>query len=470
MNQQRPNILYILTDQMRSTALSCAGVEKVHTPHLDRLAAEGTRFTNAVANTPSCAPSRGNIFTGLHTLAHGVVNNELRVKNDGPSLAGSLGKHGYKCGYIGKWHLDGGARAAFTPPGKRRLGFDDYWAVANCTHNYMCGFYYNEEPKPILIDGYEPIHQTDLAINYITPKAKEEDPFFLVLSIGSPHDPYLEMPDELLKRYNPDEVQLMETNSTYVPAEIMQAKQTILAGYYAHISAIDDQLARLESSLKAQGLYENTIVVFTSDHGDMLGNHGQYYKSQPWRESIGVPLLMRWPGHIPAGRVTDAPIGLIDLTSSLLSLAGANIPAEMQGTDLSALILGDESAAPESVFINFVVDVHCIPSPPFRGIVTRTHTYAETVDGPWLLYDDKADPWQKNNLITWANRENPEVVALQAAMHTILQQWLELTNDPFENGDQVSDQYQPGHQGGVLPQEPPPDYFPITGAGPIAGE
>ncbi|MBK1880510.1 sulfatase family protein [Pelagicoccus mobilis] len=465
----KPNILYILTDQMRSTAMGCSGIENVDTPNLDRLASEGTRFTNAIANTPSCAPSRGTIFTGMHTLDHGVVNNEVQVKNDGPTFAGALRDNGYKCGYIGKWHLDGGARTGFTPPGPRRLGFDDYWAVANCTHNYMKGFYYGDEPQPEFIDGYEPIHQTDLAIDYLTEKAKEEDPFFLVLSIGTPHDPYLEMPEELLERYKPEAVEFMETNSIYVPDEVMQAKKEILAGYYAHIMAIDDQLGRLEAHLKELDLYENTIVVFTSDHGDMLGNKEHYFKSQPWRESVGIPLLMRWPGHIPEGRVSDAPISLIELTSSLVALSGSDIPEGMQGDDLSALILGDESAAPDSVFINFMVDVHCIPTPPFRGVVTRTHTYAESPKGPWLVYDDKADPLQKNNLITWANRDNPEVVALQKQLHAKLQYWLERTNDPFDDGDMVSDQYMPGHRGGVLPFAEVPDYFPAERAGKTAG-
>jgi arylsulfatase A-like enzyme len=459
-NERKPNILYILTDQMRSTAMGCAGIEKVKTPNIDRLAAEGTRFTNAVANSPSCAPSRGTILTGLHTLSHGVVNNEIQVKNDGPTFAGALTDNGYKCGYIGKWHLDGGPRTGFTPPGPRRLGFDDYWAVANCTHDYMSSFYYTEEPKPHFIEGYEPIHQTDLAIDYIKEKAKADNPFFLMLSIGTPHDPYREMPQELLERYPVDDVELMETNSIYVPGEIMQAKKDILAGYYAHIMALDDQVGRLEAALKETGQFEDTIIVFTADHGDMLGNHEQYYKSQPWRESIGIPMITHWPGHIPEGRVTDAPISLIELTSSLITMTDTEVPGEMQGDDLSALILGDESAAPDSVFINFAVDVHCIPAPPFRGVVTRTHTYAETPDGPWLLYDDKADPLQKNNLITWANRDNPEVATIQQELHKKLRYWLERTNDPFDDGDTVSDKYQPGHVGGVLPIEDPPDYFP----------
>lgn len=456
---QRPNILYILTDQMRSTALGAAGVESIKTPNLDRLAAEGSRFTNAVANTPACAPSRGTIFTGLHVLSHGVVNNDLRVKNDGPAFARCLRDAGYKCGYIGKWHLDGGPRSAFTPPGPRRLGFDDFWAVANCSHDYLRSYYYKDEPEPVFIDGYEPIHQTDLAIDYMAQKAREKDPFFLTLSWGPPHDPYNEMPGELRDLYKPEDVAFMETNSRYIPSELMEAKKRMLSGYYAHIMALDSQLGRIETALKELGLRENTIVVFTSDHGDMLGNHEAYFKSQPWRESVGVPLLIRWPGQIPQRRVSNAPISLIDLTASLIALTGTDIPTEMEGDDLSALILGDEEAAPDSVFINFPVNVHQIPTPPFRGIITRSHTYAESPDGPWLLYHDAVDPFQKDNLLTWANRDRREVVELQQAMHRKLVRWLERTGDPFEDGDTVSDKYQPGHIGGVLPDEPDPDYF-----------
>jgi len=200
--KRQPNILFILTDQMRSTAMGCAGLEQVRTPNLDLLAGEGTRFSNAVSNTPSCAPSRASLLTGLHTLSHGVVNNELQVKLGTGTFAGSLRDVGYACAYIGKWHIDGGARTDFTPPRPRRLSFDDYWAVASCTHDYMNSFYYeNDDPKPKAIPKYEPVFQTDLALDYIEKKTDQDDPFFLVVSWGSPHDPYLEMPDELLEQY-----------------------------------------------------------------------------------------------------------------------------------------------------------------------------------------------------------------------------------------------------------------------------
>ncbi len=462
MRMKKPNILFILTDQMRSTAMGCAGVEKVRTPNLDRLADEGTRFTNAIANTPSCAPSRASLLTGLHVLSHGVINNELQVKLGTCTLAGSLRDNGYKCGYIGKWHIDGGSREQFTPPGPRRLGFDDYWAVANCTHDYMHAFYYeNDDPKPKWHSGYEPVAQTDLALDFIRRKTAEEDPFFLVLSLGTPHDPYQAMPPELLEQYDPSEIEFMPTNSRYVPDEIRRAKQQMLAGYYAHITALDDQVGRLLALLKETGLEEDTIVVFTSDHGDLLGNHDAWFKSQPWRESTGIPLLMKWPGHIPAGRVTPGPISIIEMMPTLLSLTGTDIPAQAEGDDLSAFVLGDEAEAPDSVFINFVSKVDLIPHPPFRGVVTATHTYAATTEGPWLLYDDQNDPFQRNNLITWSNRDNPAVAQLQQAMQQKLEGWLERTGDAFEDGGVLNDRYQPGHTGGILPLERDP-FFPYA--------
>ena len=183
----------------------------------------------------------------------------------------------------------------------------------------------------------------------------------------------------------------------------------------------------------------------------MLGNQDAYYKSQPWKESTNVPMIFRWPGHIPTGRVTDAPISLLELMPSVLTMCDVPVPEDTQGDDLSALLLGDESAAPDSVYINFAPNVHVIPQPPFRGVITRTHTYAETTEGPWVLYDNVKDPFQKNNLISWKNASEPEVMALQKTYSQKVKYWLDRTNDPFEDGDVINDKYQVGHIGGVLP-------------------
>jgi len=450
----KPNILFIFADQMRSTAMGCAGIENVYTPHLDQLAIEGTRFTNGIANTPSCAPMRASLMTGHHTISHGVYNNELQVRLDTSTFAGTLTEAGFKCGMIGKWHIDGGSRHQFTPPGKRRLGFDDYWAVANCTHSYMDSFYYeNNNPDPIFIKGYEPIHQANLACQFIEEKSKSDDPFFLVWAPGTPHDPFLEQPQKNLDQYPINEIEFMDSNSCYVPQEINRAKREILSGYYAHITALDEQIGRVLKKLNDCQLSENTIIIFSADHGDMLGNKGAYFKSQPWRESTGVPLIFKWPGHIPENRITDSPFSLIEMMPSVLSLVGVDIPSDTQGDDLSELILGDETAAPDSVYINFAPNVHVIPEPPFRGVITRTHTYAETLEGPWLLYDNIKDPFQKTNLISWKNASDPQIIKLQLEYHSKVKYWLDRTNDAFEDGDVINDKYQPGHIGGVLPQQ-----------------
>lgn len=186
-NIEKPNLLFVFADQMRSTAMGCAGVEKVKTPHFDRFASEGTRFTNAISNTPSCTPARASLLTGLHTMTHGLVNNDLTLDPELPTIAHALNGAGYKCGYIGKVHLDGPDRTAYAPPGPKRYGFNDFWAAAECHHSYQDAFYYlNDDPELKWFDGYEPDRQTELAVEYIHEKKKDDDPFCLFLSWGPP--------------------------------------------------------------------------------------------------------------------------------------------------------------------------------------------------------------------------------------------------------------------------------------------
>jgi arylsulfatase A-like enzyme len=457
----RPNILFVFTDQQRSTALGCAGVEPVRTPNLDRFAAEGTRFTNAVANTPSCAPSRATLLTGLHTMTHKLVNNDMALREDVPTaFARELKTAGYHTGYIGKWHLGGENRAEFIPPGPRRLGFDDFWAGAECTHSYMDAFYHlNDDPKPRFHEGYEPDGQTAMACEHIAEWAKAEEPFCMFLAWGPPHDPYLEMPDEYLAEYDPNEIDLSPTatdappNPLYGPGGGSISREEI-AGYYAHMTALDRCFGQLMEKLDALGLRENTLVVFTSDHGDMLWNHGHLRKGQPYRESVGIPLITRWPGHIPAGRTTGAPVSIIDLPPTLLALVGVEIPEAMEGADLSAYFLGDESKAPQAAYINTLVCPAKFPFKAWRGVVTATHTYARDSDGPWVLFDDLADPLQQHNLI-----DDPASAETQTELESLTQRFLESTDDPFLDARAMADLYYPGHEDMVRPFFYPPEIF-----------
>ena len=164
----------------------CAGNTDVISPNTDRLAAEGIRFTHAYANTPACTPSRAIILTGKYSLSNGTVANDLPLRESEITIGNVLKDAGYRTGYIGKWHLDGIPRDKFTPPGERRQGFD-FWAVWNCSHAYYGAKYFRDDPTPIKIDGYEPVAQTDLALEFLD--ADDDRPFCLFLSWGPPHAP-----------------------------------------------------------------------------------------------------------------------------------------------------------------------------------------------------------------------------------------------------------------------------------------
>jgi arylsulfatase A-like enzyme len=447
---KRPNIVYVFADQMRSTAMGCAGVEPVCTPHLDAFAAEGTRFTNAVSNTPICSPSRATLITGLHPLSHGLVNNDVPLRTDVRGIAHCLNDAGYRCSYVGKWHMDCADRGAFIPPGPRRQGFDDAWAVANCNHAYQQAYYYrDDDPEPVWIDGYEPEAQADIAERVIRERAGG-DPFCLFLSWGPPHCGYRDLPQRHLDRYPPESIRVppeaadarvvgMDDGDGPTAEEDLH-KRRIIGGYYAHVTALDACFGRVLAALREAGIEDETIVVFSSDHGDMLFNHNRGWKCKPWRESVGVPLIVRWPGRVPAGRVTNGPIGVVDHMPTLLGLADVPIPDAVEGVDCSAFAQGDDAAAPECQLIGMPVVMGRFSFREWRGVVTRAHTYARMRDRPWILYDDAADPRQTTNLAA-----APERGELRDALEAVLQRELARTNDAFETSVQVADRLYPGH-------------------------
>ncbi len=418
---RRPNIVFVFADQMRAQDVAnFTGDSQVRTPNLDRLATQGTTFTHAVSSCPVCTPYRASLLTGRYPLTNGMVLNDVRLPVTERSVAHCLNDAGYRTGYVGKWHLDGSRRGGFTPPGPRRQGFDDYWAVANCTHNYMKSFYFEDDPEPIHIDGYDADHFTDLSIDFVNDDS--EDPFCLFLSWGPPHDPYRLMPEDYII-YDPDEIQLRD-NAT-------KANREHLAGYYSHITALDRCFGRIMDALDQKGVAEDTILVFTSDHGDMLGSQGLIHKQKPWDESIMVPFVIRYPGTVPAGQSTDALINTPDLMPTLLSLSGLPTPTTVDGIDFAPATRGEEWDEPGSAFI-------CNPCPfgePFpewRGVRTKTHTYVETVDEPWLLYDNVADPFQQTDLQGHADHAD-----VQGELKADLQDWLKRLDDDFAPSDVI---------------------------------
>ena len=370
----------------------------MRTPYMDRMAREGVAFDLAVANVPVCTPWRAAFLTGQYPLTTGMFMNDVRLPVDRPTLGTVLRAAGYRTAYIGKWHLDGPSRGGFTPPGPRRQGFD-FWAVGNCTHDYMHSVYYRDTDAPLYWDGYDAEAQTSLAIEYIQ-SGKRDSPFALVLSWGPPHNPYEAVPARYRDLYPAGEIEVRPNCS--------DPNRDDIAGYYAHITALDDQLARLGNALDEQGLMENTVFVYTSDHGDMLGSHGRQRKQHPWDESIRVPFVMRCPDQAYGGLRIDTPFNVVDIMPTLLGLAGIPAPGACEGRDHAPAVRGENFTGNEAAYIMSISPFSEYRGQPWRGIRTGGHTYVRNLDGPWLLYDNREDPCQMRNL---AGRE--EHAALQ---------------------------------------------------------
>ena len=439
-NTRPPNLVFIFSDQMRGMDMGCAGNAQVHTPNMDRLAAQGTRLTHCYANAPVCTPCRGMLLTGNYPLTNKVLANDLPIPEDADSIGKCLQSAGYRTGYVGKWHLDGVPRDRFTPPGPRRQGFD-YWAVWNCSHNYNDAFIYRDEPEPIPLEKFEPEAHTDLTLDFINDT--DERPFAMFLSWGPPHDPYYMVPERYSSQYDPDSIELrpnvpadadpFNPERPISPRDRELGIKGMVAAYYAHITALDEQLGRIMDALEEKGLADNTILIYTSDHGDMLWSQGMVKKQQPWEESVNIPFLIRWPGHIEAGATSDMLFSVADMSPTLQGLMGVEPGAPMEGRDLSPAFLGEDIPTPDSVFL-----MDMMPSDEaaaqnlqeWRGIRTARYTYARFRDAtPWVLYDNDADPYQLNNLA-----EDPAHEDLLRDCEAKLQAWLDRTGDAFLSG------------------------------------
>lgn len=396
------NILFVFSDQHRWCDLGCYGNPEVISPNLDRFAEEGLRFTHCISNAPVCVPSRGSLLTGLYPIHHGAITNDLPARTDVESVADVLKKSGYHTGYLGKWHLGGVPRDRFIPK-EERLGFDE-WKVCNCDHDYLHSYYFDENNERHEIDGYDAEEYTSLAIDFI--QLNQNRPWGLWLSWGPPHDPYFDVPQRYLDLYKDRDLTPRENLSDDIVNRLDQPHWTgaeaeeKLKGYYAHITALDEQFGRLFQTLEKTGQLDNTLIVYTSDHGDMIGSQGWTNKQFPFEESIRVPLLVQGPG-VRCGKC-DELIGLTDLPVSLMSLLECPLTAP-DGDNLQAVFREKTACGQESCYIFDLVPCHQSMdrgTDAWRGVRTARYTYACHPDGsPWILYDNESDPFQQNNLI-----------------------------------------------------------------------
>lgn len=466
---KRPNILYVFADQLRYDALGCTGNPKAQTPNIDRFAREAASFTNAVVNTPVCTAYRASLLTGKHTTSHGMVINELRMNPNQRCLGHMLTDAGYNTGYIGKWHLFANElgshyepRNSFVPRGPHRLGFDGEWKAFNFHHeNFSPPAYYHAETPEKIAYGpgeYEPTAQTDQAIDFIGRAARdpEDRPFSLIVSYGPPHDPW--GPDNVPERFwhmfsdadFPNPPNYRDTDDAPYSdrwASLSDAERAELSswrrGYHAQVASLDAEFGRLMAALEGSGEAENTIVVFTSDHGEMFGAQGRRAKLIFYEEAARVPFFMRWPGRIPAGSRPDVCLSTVDILPTLAGLAGLATAADVEGMDLSHWARGQAGPEPEVALMQGCgATAKWEDGHEWRAVRDKRYTYGVfRLDGKELLFDRLADPYQQTNLAT-----DPARAAQKARLKAIMERRLASINDSFEASTWYRDHWTDGNR------------------------
>lgn len=436
LTEERPNLLWIFGDQMRAQATGYMGDPNVHTPNLDRLAAEGLALTGAVAGCPLCCPFRGSLLSGRYPH-HAVPGHQTRLPPEYPTVASAFRDAGYHTAYFGKWHVDGwqeqeGRAAMHIVPPDRRGGFEQWVGYENNNSQWDCWVHggVGEDAFHYRLPGYETDALTDLFLNYLQERQASGQPFFAALSVQPPHDPYV-APEGWMGRHNPARLQL-RPNVPQIPRIQEQARRE-LAGYYAMIENLDWNLGRIRAALAGLGLAHNTHLVFFSDHGDMHGSQGQFRKTSPWEESIRVPFIVG--GHVPryANRsgYLPIPINHVDIGPTSLGLCGITPPEWMAGTDYSGYRLPDKAvqSEPDSAFLQLVIPTGHRDSTDraWRGVVTRDGWKYVCLEGqPWLLFNLWEDPYEQCNLA-----HNTRFAAERRRLQERLAAWIQETGDRF---------------------------------------
>lgn len=424
----RPNVVIVLADEWRAQATGYNGDTNVLTPYLNQLATQAFNFQNAISCCPVSGPYRASLLTGQYPLSTKFIVNDVELDPEMPSMGKIFKKAGYETAYIGKWHLDGHGRSAFIPF-ERRQGFD-YWKVLECEHNYNNSFYWGNDDKKAKWDGYDAYAQTADAIQYIKARVQHKKPFLLVLSWGPPHTPFQTAPEAMKNLYRNIKLNLRKN----VPDSLKDKAIADLTGYYGHISALDSCIGDLQKTLKETGIDKNTIFVFTADHGAMVRSHGFVDKQRPYEESINVPMLINYPNALGTkGIKKDMLFNTPDILPTILGFCHLPIPETVEGQDKSGIITNKVHDTTDAVLIACYHPFGQWPAKnggkEYRGIRTKRYTYAKDLNGPWLLFDNKLDPFQLNNLV-----DNPGSLKLRNELEEKLAHLLLKTNDTFLPG------------------------------------
>ncbi len=448
-----PNIVYVFADQFRQRAMGFRNEDKVITPNLDAFSRESLEMCQMTSNFPVCSPYRAMLMTGRYPMKTGVLTNchsqsvqyGNYLKEDEICISDVLFENGYETGYIGKWHLDPGLEEqlpyvniehrpwiwdSFTPKNRRHQF--KFWHTYGCYDEHMTPHYWTTDAKleeRLDIHEWSCKHETDVAIEYIENKEgkvrEEGKPFCLMVSYNPPHMPFEQVPEKYVRMYDKyTDDELLNNENAYEIADALKNARY----YFAGVTGVDDQFGRILKTLKEQNLMDNTIVVFTADHGEMMGSHGlQSCKNYFFNESVQVPFLISYPKAHLKGKC-EQMMSVVDIYPTLLDLCGLKdkIPSCVEGHSLLSYMQTNSYDENEYAYYG---------SSRFRirGIIGNKYTFAmQKFQGHMreFLFDNEHDKAQRFNLV----QSQPQLAdALRAKLiqksHELGDPWHEKNTD-----------------------------------------
>ncbi len=407
--QQRPNILFIMTDDHDEDAISAYGGNLVETPNIDRLATEGMRFDHCYVTNSLCAPSRASILTGKYSHKNGIKKNYHNFDGSQLTVQRQLQQNGYYTAMVGKWHL-----------GSTPTNFD-YWIHLPGQGRYFDPRFYEKGTDGLqTIEGYSTDVITDLTIDAIDQVRNTDQPFFLMSHYKAVHAPFspapryrqsydgrkAPLPESLYDDYEGKSKTAREYGRRWGSSNENRREQyqEFMNPYLETVMGIDENVGRLLDYLDENGLAENTVVIYTTDNGFYLGDHGYLDKRIMYEDALQIPLIVRYPPEIPAGSVNGDMVLNLDFPETFLDYADANIPEAMQGRSLRPLLRGEQVRDwRNSLYYHFYESDGPGNVEKHYGVRTERYKliyfYTLTADEqPWEMYDLQKDPYEMNNI------------------------------------------------------------------------
>lgn len=418
----KKNLIYIFADQWRYHALGYSEEDHVKTPAMDEFAASSVFCDSALSTYPLCSPHRAALLTGKNPLSTGMwtnckigLNENVMLQPQETTISDVLYNEGYLTGYVGKWHLDASEKNyskspesgadywdAFTPPGERRHHFR-FWHSYGAMDNHTRPHYWEDSPKMITINQWSPIHETDVMIQYLESIRNEEKPVFAVLSWNPPHPPYDNIPDEIKSLYKDDHTFRDNVPENWRNDEAYLEKRK---DYFAAIEGLDREFGRLMDYLKSRGLYDESIIVLSADHGDMMGSHGLYGKNVWYEESLRIPLIIH-DSDIGSGR-SHSRIVSEDQMPTLLELLGVQVPDTVTGISHASSLLSDDNQRSYSYHMMIPGMPELVMPYRERGLDNRSFGWrAIRTDEYKYVVDNGTEPGEERKRILYNLKEDP---------------------------------------------------------------